>query len=135
MAKYVEGKIKINPFTDLLSVETNEVNEIPLEELHEFKEHPFKVLDDDKMKELVESIKKQGVMVPGIVRESADGGFEIISGHRRKRACELAGLQTMPVIIKKLNDDDAAIIMVDTNLRQREEILPSEKAFAYHISC
>ena len=85
------------------------------------------------MKELVESVKSHGVMMPGIVRASADGGYEIISGHRRKRACELAGLATMPVIIKKLNDDDAAIIMVDTNLRQREEILPSEKAFAYKM--
>ena len=133
MSRYMRSNIKINSFADLIAPDDKEVNEIPLEDLHEFKDHPFKVLDDYKMKELVESVKSHGVMMPGIVRASADGGYEIISGHRRKRACELAGLATMPVIIKKLNDDDAAIIMVDTNLRQREEILPSEKAFAYKM--
>ena len=104
---------------------------IKIELIDSFKNHPFKVIDDEKMDELVESIKKNGVLTPGIVRADIDGGYEIISGHRRKRACELAGLTEMPVVIKHLNDDEAVIAMVDSN-SQREEILPSEKAFAYN---
>ena len=108
------------------------ISEIPLSELHEFKGHPFQVHDDEKMDETVESIKIHGVLVPGIVRMRARGGYEIISGHRRRRACELAGLETMPVFIRNLTDDEATIVMVDSNI-QREEILPSEKARAYKM--
>ena len=126
------GKIEINSFTDLIGGDNNEVCEIELKELHDFKDHPFKVKDDEKMQEMVESIKKTGVLVPGVVRAKAEGGYEIIAGHRRKRACELAGLETMPVIIKRYTDDEAVLAMIDSNL-QREEILPSEKAFAYKM--
>ena len=108
------------------------INEIPLEDLYEFKNHPFRVLDDEKMAETVESIKAYGVLMPGIVRTRAEGGYEIISGHRRKHACELAGLKTMPVIIREYTDDEAVVAMVDSNI-QREEILPSEKAHAYSM--
>ena len=103
--------------------------EIPLSELHPFKNHPFRVVDDDRMRETAESIKDYGVLVPGIVRPRQEGGYEIIAGHRRKRASELAGKETMPVIVRDLDDDAAIIIMVDSNL-QRENILPSERAFA-----
>lgn len=128
----IAGKIKINSFTDLIGGDNNEVCEIELKELHDFKDHPFKVKDDEKMQEMVESIKKSGVLVPGVVRAKAEGGYEIIAGHRRKRACELAGLTTMPVVIRKYNNDEAVLAMIDSNL-QREEILPSEKAFAYKM--
>ena len=128
----IVGKIKINSFTDLIGGDNNEVCEIELKELHDFKDHPFKVKDDEKMQEMVESIKKSGVLVPGVVRAKAEGGYEIIAGHRRKRACELAGLTTMPVVIRKYNNDEAVLAMIDSNL-QREEILPSEKAFAYKM--
>ena len=107
-----------------------EIIEVPLTDLHEFDGHPFKVIDDEKMEETVESIKKYGVIVPGIVRPRIKGGYEIVSGHRRKRASELAGLETMPVFVRNLSNDEATIVMVDSNL-QREEILPSEKAKAY----
>lgn len=107
-----------------------EVIEVKLSELHAFKNHPFSVLDDEKMQETVDSIKDRGVIVPGIVRPRMKGGYELISGHRRKRACELAGLKTMPVFVRNLTDDEATIVMVDSNI-QREEILPSEKAKAY----
>ena len=102
---------------------------LPLNELFPFPHHPFKVLDDDQMEKTAESIREQGVLVPGIVRPRAEGGYEIVSGHRRKRACELAGIDTMPVIVRNLDDDAAVLVMVDTNL-QRENILPSELAFA-----
>ena len=102
---------------------------LPLNELFPFPHHPFKVLDDEQMEKTAESIREQGVLVPGIVRPRAEGGYEIISGHRRKRACELAGIDTMPVIVRNLDDDAAVLVMVDTNL-QRENILPSELAFA-----
>ena len=128
----IAGKIRINSFTDLIGGDNNEVCEIELKELHDFKDHPFKVRDDEKMQEMVESIKKSGVLVPGVVRAKAEGGYEIIAGHRRKRACELAGLATMPVVIRKYNNDEAVIAMIDSNL-QRDEILPSEKAFAYKM--
>lgn len=109
-----------------------EVIEVKLSDLHTFKNHPFRVVDDEKMQETVDSIKEHGVLVPGIVRRRINGGYEIISGHRRKRACELAGLDTIPVFVRDLTDDEAVIVMVDSNI-QREEILPSEKAKAYKM--
>ena len=132
MPRSIAGKIKINSFADLVGGADSEVVEVPLEDLHVFRDHPFRVLDDEKMEETVESIKKYGVLMPGIVRPRAEGGYEIIAGHRRKRACELAGHKTMPVLIKKYTDDEAVIAMVDTNI-QREDILPSEKAKAYSM--
>ena len=111
------------------SSKREKIIEIPLSELHPFKNHPFRVVDDDRMRETAESIKDYGVLVPGIVRPRPEGGYEIIAGHRRKRASELAGKETMPVIVRDLDDDAAIIIMVDSNL-QRENILPSERAFA-----
>lgn len=107
------------------------VDEIPLENLMEFSHHPFKIRDDEDMKRLVESISETGVLTPAIVRKKGDG-YEIISGHRRCHACRLAGLETVPVIVQDLNDEEAVITMVDSNL-QREKILPSEKAFAYKM--
>ena len=133
MSRTIEGKIRINSFADLFGGDNNEVCEVELKELHDFKDHPFKVKDDEKMQEMVDSIRKSGVLVPGVVRAIAGKeGYEIISGHRRKHACELAGLETMPVIIKRYSDDEAILAMIDSNL-QREEILPSEKAFAYKM--
>ena len=108
------------------------VQEIPLEELHPFAHHPFKVLDDDRMKDTADSIREYGVLVPAIARPRPNGGYELIAGHRRKRGCELAGLKTMPVIVRELDDDAAIIIMIDSNI-QRENILPSERAFAYQM--
>ena len=105
---------------------------IPLSQLHDFPDHPFKVRDDEKMEETVESVKAYGVLVPAIVRQRPDGEYEIVSGHRRKRASELAGLSELPAIVRDLDDDAATIIMVDSNL-QRENILPSERAAAYKM--
>ena len=105
---------------------------IPLSELHDFPDHPFGVRDDDAMKDTVESVKNYGVLVPAIVRPREGGGYEIVSGHRRKRACELAGIDTLFSLVRKLDDDEATIIMVDSNL-QRENILPSERAKAYKM--
>lgn len=130
MSKSIVGKIKINSFADIVGGEDPVVTEVPLKDLHTIKNHPFRVLDDEKMDETVKSIKENGVLVPGIVRPRPEGGYEIISGHRRKRACELAGLETMPVMIRDYTDDEAIIAMVDSNI-QREDILPSEKAHAY----
>lgn len=113
-------------------VRRENVVELPVAELHEFRNHPFKVVDDERMTDTAESVREYGVLVPGIVRPRPEGGYEIISGHRRKRACEIAGLEKMPVIIRDLDDDAATIIMVDSNL-QRENILPSERAFAYQM--
>ena len=133
MSRSIAGKIKINSFADIVGGDDTAVTEVPLSDLHEFKNHPFRVLDDEKMEETVESIKKYGVLMPGIVRPRVDGnGYEIIAGHRRKRACEIAGLETMPVLIKNYSDDEATVTMVDTNI-QREDILPSEKARAYRM--
>lgn len=132
MSRSIAGKIKINSFADIVGGDDAAVTEVPLADLHDFKDHPFRVLDDEKMKETVESIKKYGVLMPGIVRPRMEGGYEIIAGHRRKRACELAGLETMPVLIKNHTDDEAIVAMVDTNI-QREDILPSEKAHAYRM--
>lgn len=108
------------------------VLEIPLSQLHPFEGHPFKVLDDDAMAETADSIREYGVLVPAIARPDPKGGFELVSGHRRHRASELAGKDTMPVIVRNLDDNAAVIIMVDSNL-QRENILPSERAFAYKM--
>lgn len=108
------------------------VQNIPLEELHPFKNHPFKVKDDAAMQDTVESVREYGVLVPAIARPDPNGGYELIAGHRRHHASELAGKETMPVIIRDLDDDAATIIMVDSNL-QREELLPSERAFAYKM--
>lgn len=131
--------ISLNSYDDIFSTEETredakleKVMDMPLSELHPFPDHPFQVRDDDSMKETVESIKEYGVLVPAIVRSRADGGYELISGHRRKHACELAGLPTMPVIVRDLDDDAATIIMVDSNI-QRENILPSERAKAYKM--
>ena len=131
--------ISLNSYDDIFSTEETradakreKITEMPLSELHPFPDHPFQVRDDDSMKETVESIKEYGVLAPAIVRPRADGGYELISGHRRKHACELAGLPTMPVIVRDLDDDAATIIMVDSNI-QRENILPSERAKAYKM--
>ena len=131
--------ISLTSYDDLFSTEEireararEQIQQIPLPELYPFKDHPFRVVDDDRMMETVESIKEYGVLVPAIARPLEEGGYEIIAGHRRKRACELAGLDTMPVIVRDLDDDEAVIIMVDSNL-QRENILPSERAKAYQM--
>jgi ParB family chromosome partitioning protein len=131
--------ISLNSYDDIFSTEETredekreKITDMPLSELHPFPDHPFQVRDDDSMKETVESIKEYGVLVPAIVRPRTDGGYELISGHRRKHACELAGLPTMPVIVRDLDDDAATIIMVDSNI-QRENILPSERAKAYKM--
>ena len=108
------------------------VQESPLDQLKPFRNHPFKVRDDQRMLDTVDSIREYGVLVPAIARPDPEGGYELISGHRRKRGCEMAGLQTMPVIIRDLDDDAAVLVMVDSNI-QREELLPSERAFAYKM--
>lgn len=105
---------------------------LALSDLQPFSRHPYKVRDDEAMRDMVESIKQYGVLSPAIARPMPDGGYELVSGHRRKRACELAGLETMPVIVRELDDDAAAILVVDSNL-QREDLLPSERAFAYKL--
>lgn len=129
--------IKLTSYDELLNPEIAQENgekiqQIPLSELYTPTIHPFKVTNDEKMQEMVESIKKYGVMTPAIVRPLDEGGYELISGNRRKYAAELAGLETMPAIVRDLDDDAAIILMVDANL-QREEILPSERAFAYKL--
>ncbi len=130
------SKIKMNSRFDEMFASAatvkGAVRKIDLTELHPFKNHPFHVVDDERMAQLVESIKERGILVPGLVRPCESGGYELISGHRRRRAAELAGLVEMPVEIREMSDDDAVIAMVDANL-QREEILPSEKAFAYKM--
>lgn len=108
------------------------VKNIPLTELHPFKDHPFKIQNDDEMKRLMESIQKFGTLTPALARPLPEGGYELISGHRRLAACQVLGIETMPVIIREMSDDEAVIAMVDANL-QREHILPSEKAFAYKM--
>ena len=108
------------------------MKEIPLYELHPFKTHPFKIQNDDEMKRLIESIQKFGTLTPALARPLPEGGYELISGHRRLAACQVLGIETMPVIIREMSDDEAVIAMVDANL-QREHILPSEKAFAYKM--
>ena len=129
-------KVELASADDLFSTEESRqdatlerVQQIALSELHPFPDHPFSIRDDDSMKETVESVKEYGILTPAIARPRADGGYELLSGHRRKRACELAGLDTMPVIVRDLDMDTAIIFMVDSNI-QRENILPSEKAKA-----
>ena len=131
--------IELKSVDDLFATEESRVNaqrekvqEIPLGELHPFRNHPFKVKDDAAMQDTVDSVREYGVLVPAIARPDPDGGYELIAGHRRHHASELAGKETMPVIIRDLDDDAATIIMVDSNL-QREELLPSERAFAYKM--
>jgi ParB family chromosome partitioning protein len=131
--------VSLTSYDDIFQTEESRIEagqervvDIPLSELHPFKNHPFKVRDDESMRDTVESIEKHGVLVPAIARPREDGGYELISGHRRKRASELAGKDTMPVIVRNLDDDAATIIMVDSNI-QRENILPSERAFAYKL--
>ena len=132
-------KIELASVDDLFSTEEGrqdakleKIQEIPLSELHPFKNHPFKVKDDEAMMETADSIKQYGVLVPAIARPDPEGGYELVAGHRRHRASELAEKETMPVIIRDLDDDAATIIMVDSNL-QRESLLPSERAFAYKM--
>ena len=130
--------IELASFDSIFSTEetrqggNQRIQQLPLSELVPFKDHPFRVVDDDRMKETVESIREYGVLVPIIVRPMDDGSYEIVSGHRRKRACELAEVEEIPAIVRDLDDDEATIIMVDSNL-QRENILPSERAKAYQM--
>lgn len=131
--------IELKSVDDLFATEESradaqrgKVQEIPLGELHPFRNHPFKVKDDAAMQDTVDSVREYGVLVPAIARPDPNGGYELIAGHRRHHASELAGKETMPVIIRDLDDDAATIIMVDSNL-QREELLPSERAFAYKM--
>ncbi len=133
------ANINLKGYDDLFSTEESRaeaqqerVQEIPLSELHPFEGHPFRVVDDEDMAKTVESVKEYGVLTPAIVRPDPYGGYEIISGHRRHHASELAGKETMPVIVRDLDDDAAIILMVDSNL-QRETLLPSERAFAYRM--
>ena len=132
-------KINLASVDDLFSTVESRIDDqrekitlIPLADLHPFKDHPFKVIDNEAMADTAESIKEYGVLVPAIARPREDGGYELVAGHRRHRASELAGRETMPVIVRNLDDDAAVIIMVDSNL-QRENILPSERAFAYKL--
>lgn len=133
------ANISLSSYDDIFETDTSRneakqerVQEIPLSELHSFEGHPFKVVDDEEMQKTVESVRDFGVLTPAIARPDPDGGYEIISGHRRHRASELAGKDTMPVIVREMDDDAAIILMVDANL-QRETILPSERAFAYKM--
>lgn len=132
------SKIKMESFDDLFGgssaqeIGAEQIINAPLADLHEFKDHPFKVLDDEKMEETTESIRFYGVLVPGIARPRAGGGYELIAGHRRKHGSERAGKTEMPIIVRNYSDDEATIIMVDSNI-QREDILPSEKAKAYKM--
>ena len=133
--KSVVGNIKLNSYDSLFGEDDNaaeHIIEAPLDDLHDFKNHPFRVMDDEKMEETVESIRQYGVLVPGIARPRKGGGYEIIAGHRRKHASGLAGKETMPIVVRNYSDDEATIIMVDSNI-QREDILPSEKARAYRM--
>lgn len=131
-------KVKLNSFDDLFgssemqTAGAEQIINVPLAELHDFKNHPFRVIDDEKMEETTESIRQYGVLVPGIARPRTDGGYELISGHRRKHGSQRAGKSEMPVIVRNYSDDEATIIMVDSNI-QREDILPSEKAKAYQM--
>ena len=126
-------KIKLTSIDELLGVVNEEsAMEIDISKIHAFKDHPFKVLDDEKMTDLVESVKAKGVLTPVLLRSDGEDGYEMISGHRRMHAAVIAGLATIPAIVRELSDDDAVIAMVDANI-QREELLPSEKAFAYRM--
>ena len=139
MARSRETKIELTAYDDLFKTDESreeeklsKIRDIPISEIDEFPDHPFKVLMDEDMEQLVESIKRNGVMTPATVRLKEDGRYELISGHRRKKACELAGLETLKCEVKELTRDEAIIVMVESNL-QRSVILPSEKAFAYKM--
>ena len=134
-----ERKLNLTSYDDIFSTEESrtasqreQVVELPLDKLRPFKNHPFHVRDDESMQRTVESVKEYGILTPGIARPCEDGGYEIVAGHRRKHACELAGIETMPFIVRDMDDDTAIILMCDSNL-QRENILPSERAFAYKM--
>ena len=139
MARSRESKIELTAYDDLFQTDESreeaklsKIRDIPIAEIDEFPDHPFKVLMDEDMEQLVDSIKRNGIMTPATVRVKEDGRYELISGHRRKKACELAGLNTLKCEVKELTRDEAIIIMVESNL-QRSTILPSEKAFAYKM--
>lgn len=126
------SKIKLSSYDDMFGVNAtenenvvveNQIKDVALSELHPFKNHPFKVIDDEKMDEMVESIKQYGILVPAIVRERAEGGYELISGHRRHHAAALAGLEEMPVIVKNCDDDESTVIMVDANINEKTFLL------------
>ena len=134
------ANISLTPYDDIFSTEetrsngpNEQIREIPLSELFPFKDHPFSVTDDKKMMDMVESVKAFGVMIPIIARPLDGGGYEIVSGHRRKRACELAGIKTIPVLVRDLDNDEATILMVDSNLQQRDDIPPTERGRAYQM--
>ena len=134
-----ERKLSLKSYEDIFSTEEmrqddkrEKVMDLSVSDLHPFKNHPFKVLDDDKMRDTVQSIREHGVLVPVLVRPQPDGGYEIVSGHRRHRACLLAGIETIPAIVREMDDDAAILVMVDSNM-QRESILPSERAWAYRM--
>ena len=134
----VAGNLALAGFEDIFNLSTGNLDSecivhIPLTDLHPPEVHPFLVKDDSSMERLVKSIKRYGVREPGIARPRFDGGYELLCGNRRKRACELAEIPTMPVIIRELDDDSAVLVMVDSNLEQREKLLPSEKAMAYRM--
>jgi ParB family chromosome partitioning protein len=133
------ASIKLTTVDDLFTTEETrnvtqkeQIKEIPLAEISDFLDHPFKVRADDAMLEMTESVKQYGVLVPVLVRPKTDGGFEMVAGHRRKKASEMAGMESIPCLVRELDDDQATIIMVDSNL-QREHVSPSEKAFAYKM--
>lgn len=137
--KTSERNLNLTSYDDIFQTEESRedaqrerIMDLPLKDLHPFQNHPFKVVDDESMLETAESIRQHGVLVPAIARPRAEGGYELIAGHRRKRASELAGKETLPVIVRDLDNDEATIIMVDSNI-QRENILPSERAFAYKL--
>ena len=139
MARNRESKIELTAYDDLFETDESRaeanlsrIREIPIAEIDEFPDHPFKVLMDEDMEQLVDSVRRSGVMTPATVRQKEDGRYELISGHRRKKACELAGLETLKCEVKELTRDEAIIVMVESNL-QRTTILPSEKAFAYKM--
>ncbi|RKI38512.1 ParB/RepB/Spo0J family partition protein [bacterium D16-51] len=139
MARNRESKIELTAYDDLFETDESraeanlsKIREIPISEIDEFPDHPFKVLMDEDMEQLVDSVRRSGVMTPATVRQKEDGRYELISGHRRKKACELAGLETLKCEVKELTRDEAIIVMVESNL-QRTTILPSEKAFAYKM--
>ena len=133
--KPLPERVKLKNLDSLFGIDqeqTGQVLDVPINELFPFQNHPFKVLDDEKMAQTVESVRENGILVPIMVRERPEGGYEVISGHRRRHAAEIVGLEKVPIIIRNLTDDEAVIAMVDSNL-QREEILPSEKAYAYKM--
>ena len=133
--KQLPDRVQLKTLDSLFGIDeeqAGQIMEVPINELFSFQNHPFKVLDDEKMVRTVESIRENGILVPIMVRSRQEGGYEVISGHRRRHAAEIVGLETVPVIIRELTDDEAVIAMVDANL-QREEILPSEKAYAYKM--